>query len=137
MPHESPRRRDKQNGEWAEMQFVADAMRHGFEVFKPVGDSTAADVILIWENRTITIQVKATFTDLNGKSKWNIGKGSEAKKRYTDDDVDFMALYDGTIKKWRFVRPSQTNGQKTYRVHQQETNNLENWHDLTTTTRRR
>ena len=136
MPHESTPRRDKQNGEWAEMQFVADALRHGFEVFKPVGDSTAADVILIYHGRPITIQVKATFTDLNGKSKWNIGKGSAAKKRYSDDDVDFFALYDGTIKHWRFVRPSETNGQKTFRVDQKETNNLENWHDLTTTRHR-
>lgn len=136
MPHESPRRRDKQNGEWAEMQFVADAMRYGFEVFKPVGDSTAADVILIWETRLITIQVKATFTDANGRSKWNIGKGSSAKKRYTDDDVDFFALYDGNIDRWRFVRPSETNGQKTFRVSQNETNKLENWNDLTTIRRR-
>jgi hypothetical protein len=69
MHDESPKRRDKQNGEWAEMQFVADAMRYGFEVFKPIGDSTAADVILIWETRLITIQVKSTFTDANGRSK--------------------------------------------------------------------
>jgi hypothetical protein len=136
MHDESPRRRDKQNGEWAEMQFVADAMRYGFEVFKPVGDSTAADVILIWEHRLITIQVKSTFTDNNGKSKWNIGKGSSAKKRYTDDDVDFLALYDGNIDRWRFVRPSETNGQKTFRVLQNETNKLDNWNDLTTTRRR-
>jgi len=136
MQDESPRRRDKQNGEWAEMQFVADAMRYGFEVFKPVGDSTAADVILIWEHRLITIQVKSTFTDNNGKSKWNIGKGSSAKKRYTDDDVDFLALYDGNIDRWRFVRPSETNGQKTFRVLQNETNKLDNWNDLTTTRRR-
>jgi hypothetical protein len=136
MQDESPRRRDKQNGEWAEMQFVADAMRYGFEVFKPIGDSTAADVILIWEHRLITIQVKSTFTDNNGKSKWNIGKGSSAKKRYTDDDVDFLALYDGNIDRWRFVRPSETNGQKTFRVLQNETNKLDNWNDLTTTRRR-
>jgi hypothetical protein len=118
------------------MQFVADAMRYGFEVFKPIGDSTAADVILIWEHRLITIQVKSTFTDNNGKSKWNIGKGSSAKKRYTDDDVDFLALYDGNIDRWRFVRPSETNGQKTFRVLQNETNKLDNWNDLTTTRRR-
>lgn len=136
MQDASTRRRDKQNGEWAEMQFVADAMRYGFEVFKPVGDSTAADVILIWETRLITIQVKSTFTDNNGKSKWNIGKGSSAKKRYTDDDVDFFALYDGNIDRWRFVRPSETNGQKTFRVLQNETNKLDNWNDLTTIRRR-
>lgn len=137
MQDESPKRRDKQNGEWAEMQFVADAMRYGFEVFKPVGDSTAADVILIWDGRPIKIQVKSTFTNLNGKSKWNIGKGWQTKKRYTDHDVDFLALYDGNIDRWRFVRPSETNGQKTFRVLQNETNKLDNWNDLTTTTRRR
>jgi len=78
-----------------------------------------------------TIQIKSTFTDLNGISKWNIGKGQNCKGRY-NDSVDWFALWDDTIKHWRFFKPVDTNGQKTFRVHQTNTNNLENWHDLET-----
>jgi Holliday junction resolvase len=132
MLEKSPRRSDKRNGEWAEAQFVADAMRQGFDVFRPIGDSAAIDFIVSKRNTIKTIQVKATWVDYNGKSKWNIGKGSSAKLRYTDQDIDFFALYDGTLGAWRFVRPSETNEQKTFKVAQNETNKLENWNDLET-----
>lgn len=137
MQEKSPKRNDKRKGEWAEAQFVADALRNGYDVFSPIGDSSLVDFVLFRKGELITIQCKATWVDYNGWSKWNIVKGSMSKERYTDLDIDFFALYDGTLNKWRFVRPSQTNGQKTFRVSQNETNNLENWHDLTKTTRRR
>jgi hypothetical protein len=126
----SPPRSDKQRGEWAEAQFVADALKNGFEIFTPIGDCSSIDFVIFHDGKPIRIQCKATWTNLKGKSKWNIGKGSSAKKRYTDHDVDFLALYDGNIECWRFVRPSETNGQKTFRIPQDETKQLENWHDL-------
>jgi hypothetical protein len=126
----SPPRSDKHRGEWAEAQFVADALKNGFEIFTPIGDCSSIDFVIFHDGKPIRIQCKATWTNLKGKSKWNIGKGSSAKKRYTDHDVDFLALYDGNIECWRFVRPSETNGQKTFRIAQDETNKLENWHDL-------
>lgn len=132
MLEKSPRRSDKRNGEWAEAQFVADAMRQGFDVFRPIGDSASIDFIISKRNIIQTIQVKSTFVDYNGRSKWNLGKGSESKGRYTDEDVDFFALYDGTLSAWRFLRPEDTNGQKTFRIYQNETNKLENWNDLET-----
>jgi hypothetical protein len=126
----SPPRSDKHRGEWAEAQFVADALKNGFEIFTPIGDCSSIDFVIFHDGKPIRIQCKATWTNLKGKSKWNIGKGSSAKKRYTDHDVDFLALYDGNIECWRFVRPSETNGQKTFRIPQEETKQLENWHDL-------
>jgi hypothetical protein len=126
----SPPRSDKHRGEWAEAQFVADALKNGFEIFTPIGDCSSIDFVIFHDGKPIRIQCKATWTNLKGKSKWNIGKGSSAKKRYTDHDVDFLALYDGNIECWRFVRPSETNGQKTFRIPQDETKQLENWHDL-------
>ena len=130
MSNQSTRISHKHRGEWAEAQFVADALKNGFEIFTPIGDCSSIDFVIFHDGKPIRIQCKATWTNLKGKSKWNIGKGSSAKKRYTDHDVDFLALYDGNIQCWRFVRPSETNGQKTFRIPQEETKQLENWHDL-------
>ena len=120
---------NKSRGEWAELQFAADARKYGWDVFIPFGDDCDFDMIITKQSLVLTIQVKSTYTDLNGTSKWNIGKGHDCKQRY-NDDVDWFALWDDTIKHWRFFRPSNTNGVKTFRVKQTNTNNLENWNDL-------
>ena len=36
----------KERGEWVEARFMADAMRHGYKVLKPWGDSQPFDVAL-------------------------------------------------------------------------------------------
>ncbi len=56
MLEKSPRRSDKRNGEWAEAQFVADAMRQGFDVFRPIGDSASIDFIISKRNIIQTIK---------------------------------------------------------------------------------
>ena len=122
---------NKSRGEWAELQFAADAKRHGWEIFIPFGDDCDFDMIITRGTTRFTIQIKSTYTDLNGVSKWNIGKGHNCKGRY-NDSVDWLALWDDNIKHWRFFKPADTNEQKTFRVHQTNTNNLENWNDLET-----
>ena len=122
---------NKALGEWAELQFAADARKHGWDVFIPFGDDCDFDMIITKGDAVLTVQIKSTYTNLNGTSKWDIGKGQHCKDRY-DDSVDWFALWDGNIEHWRFFKPAQTNGVKTFRVKQTNTNNLENWIDLET-----
>jgi hypothetical protein len=50
----------KERGEWVEARFMADAMRHGYKVLKPWGDSQPYDVALAFGNRIVRVQVKST-----------------------------------------------------------------------------
>ena len=50
----------KERGEWVEARFIADALRHGYKVLKPWGDSSPFDVALHFGNRIVRVQVKST-----------------------------------------------------------------------------
>src|SRR5271166_2973032 len=50
----------KERGEWIEMRFMAEAMRHGYKVLLPWGDSQPFDVAIIFGSRVVRVQVKST-----------------------------------------------------------------------------
>jgi hypothetical protein len=50
----------KERGEWVELQFMARALRKGFKVSKPWGDSSAYDVGVESGARILRVQVKST-----------------------------------------------------------------------------
>jgi PD-(D/E)XK nuclease superfamily protein len=50
----------KERGEWVELQFMARAVRKGFKVSKPWGDSSAYDVGIESGERILRVQVKST-----------------------------------------------------------------------------
>jgi len=50
----------KQRGEWVELRFMAEALRHGYKVLKPWGDSQPFDVALNFGPRIVRVQVKST-----------------------------------------------------------------------------
>jgi len=50
----------KERGEWVEARFIADALRHGYKVLKPWGDSSPFDVALHFGTRIVRVQVKST-----------------------------------------------------------------------------
>ena len=50
----------KERGEWVEAQFIAQALRMGFKVSKPWGDSSAYDVGVEHGRQFFRIQVKST-----------------------------------------------------------------------------
>jgi len=47
----------KERGEWVEARFIADALRHGYKVLKPWGDSSPFDVALHFGTRIVRVQV--------------------------------------------------------------------------------
>jgi hypothetical protein len=80
----------KERGEWIELRFMAEAMRHGYKVLKPWGDSQPFDVAIFFGSRIVRIQVKS--------STYRVGTGYrcefEPNRRtapYTLKQVDFFA----------------------------------------------
>ena len=51
----------KKRGQWAELRFMAKATEFGYQLAKPVGDSTQYDVVVDLGGRFISVQVKSTF----------------------------------------------------------------------------
>jgi hypothetical protein len=82
----------KERGEWVELQFMAGALRHGFKVSKPWGDSSSYDVGVEHGCRYLRVQVKSTSYRLaNG---YLCGfKPNQRRKRYARRKVDFFAAY--------------------------------------------
>ena len=50
----------KERGEWVELRFMVEAMRRGYKVLKPWGDSSSFDVALYFGSRIVRVQVKCT-----------------------------------------------------------------------------
>jgi PD-(D/E)XK endonuclease len=80
----------KERGEWVEAQFIAQALRKGFRVLKPWGDSSAYDVCVEHGRQFFRMQVKSTS--------FRVGNGylcaftpNRRGARYTTRSVDFFA----------------------------------------------
>jgi hypothetical protein len=82
----------KERGEWVELQFMAAAVRKGFKVSKPWGDSSAYDVGVESGERILRVQVKSTDcrTEYGYLCQFKPGPGS---KPYTLKKIDYFAAY--------------------------------------------
>jgi hypothetical protein len=82
----------KERGEWVELQFMARAVRLGFKVSKPWGDSSAYDVGVESGSRILRVQVKST--DFRTGTGYLCGfKPGEKSRRYTTKRLDLFAAY--------------------------------------------
>ncbi len=81
----------KERGEWAELRFMAEAMRHGYKVLKPWGESSPFDVALYFGSRIVRVQVKSTSSRMD--TGYFCQFTSNPKRPYTLDTIDFFAAY--------------------------------------------
>jgi hypothetical protein len=51
----------KERGEWVELRFMSEAMRRGYKLLKPWGDSRPFDVAINFGSRIVRVQVKSTI----------------------------------------------------------------------------
>jgi hypothetical protein len=82
----------KERGEWVELVFMAMAVRLGFKVSKPWGDSSAYDVGIESGVRILRVQVKST----DCRTQYGFlcqFKPNAHSKPYTLTQVDFFAAY--------------------------------------------
>ena len=82
----------KRRGEWAELQFIAAAAKHGLQVFNPWGDSASYDTVIETHGRFIRIQIKSTTSRRpEGCYRCNVHPASGLP--YKRGDFDFLAAY--------------------------------------------
>ncbi|MGA8647637.1 MAG: group I intron-associated PD-(D/E)XK endonuclease, partial [Candidatus Sulfotelmatobacter sp.] len=82
----------KERGEWVELRFMAEALRHGFKVLKPWGDSSPFDVAIPFGNRIVRVQVKSTSCR-TGTGYFCQFKPNYLSDPYTLDQLDLFAAY--------------------------------------------
>jgi hypothetical protein len=80
----------KERGEWVEAQFIAEALRRGYTVLKPWGDSQPFDVALNFGNRIVRVQVKSTTYRVGAGYRCELERNSR-RSPYTLKKVDFFA----------------------------------------------
>jgi len=82
----------KRRGEWAELEFMAAAAKHGLQVVKPMGDSASYDAVVETGGHFVRVQVKSTASlRPEGCYKCNIRPASGLP--YNRGDFDFIAVY--------------------------------------------
>jgi PD-(D/E)XK nuclease superfamily protein len=88
----------KQQGEWAELCFMARAAEIGLCVCKPYGDSAQYDVGIEQGGRMLRVQIKSTTYSRDGSFACNAeGPGHKA---YPAGVVDFFAVYLVPVDVW-------------------------------------
>ena len=92
----------KERGEWVEARFMADAMRHGYRVLKPWGDSWPFDLALHFGNRIVRVQVKST-SNRYGTGYLCQFKPNYFSQPYTLDQLDFFAAYVIMQSTWYLI----------------------------------
>jgi len=90
-------RNHKKRGQWAELRFMAKATELGYQLAKPVGDSTQYDVVVDLGGRFISVQVKSTIFEASNLKPGNFVASlvhpSGPNQRYQQSDFDYLAVY--------------------------------------------
>ena len=94
----------KQKGNIAFSSVVLDLQKHGFNVFTEVGDYSRVDIIAEKNSKLIKIQVKYAH-DEKGYVTLSLVKSGPNGYRYTytEDDVDWFAIYSPSTEKIAWV----------------------------------
>jgi|SRR5580658_47649 hypothetical protein len=92
----------KERGEWVEALFMAAALRHGYKVVKPWGDSASFDAALYFGNRIVRVQVKST-SNRCGTGYLCQFKPNYLTDPYTLDQLDFFAAYVIMQNTWYLI----------------------------------
>ena len=88
----------KEQGEWAELCFMARARQMGMTVLKPYGDSSAYDVGIEVNGRLLRVQTKSTTFQRGRTFTCNLtGPGG---KVYPAGMVDYFAVYLIPVDMW-------------------------------------
>jgi hypothetical protein len=81
----------KERGEWVEAKFIAEALRHGYKVLKPWGDSKSFDVAVNFGSRIVRVQVKSTTCRVGTGYRCDL-EPNRASAPYTLKQLDFFAV---------------------------------------------
>lgn len=106
----------KLQGEWAEVCFLARAVRMGLTVSSPYGESATYDFIVDSGARLHRVQVKSVSLPDGGSYRISSTRGSRTKRRYTATEVDFLAAYVIPHDAWYIIPVCAFTAVKTVRL---------------------
>jgi hypothetical protein len=92
----------KERGEWIELRFMAEAIRHGYKVLMPWGDSQPFDVAIHFGSHIVRVQVKSTTCRVGAGYHCELQRSSP-KSSYTLNQVDFFAVCVITENVWYLI----------------------------------
>lgn len=105
----------KQQGEWAELLFMARAAELGLSIVRPWGDSSPYDVALIFNDERqprpciLRVQIKSTRCHHSaGAYKCHIDSNGVP---YREGMLDFIAAYVIPVRVWYIIPFDATHGQ--------------------------
>lgn len=93
----------KRQGERAELVFAERAMRQGWTVSKPYGESAAYDFIVDAGGVLRRVQVRSVGVERAGTYRVSGGKGGSGKTGYTAEDIDVLAAYVAPCNTWYLI----------------------------------
>jgi hypothetical protein len=100
----------KERGEWIELRFMAEAMRRGYKLLKPWGDSQPFDVAIIFGSRIVRVQVKSTSCRAGTGYRCEFERNSLSSP-YSLKQVDFFAACVIPENAWYLIpAPALLNG---------------------------
>jgi hypothetical protein len=104
----------KEQGEWAQLVFMARARQLGVTVLMPYGDSRTYDVGLDIDARLVRVQVKSTTFLRKGTFELNlVGPGREMYQR---GDLDIFAIYVAPLDVWYIFPFGMLEGMRTLQL---------------------
>ena len=89
----------KRKGDLGEAMVMADVLRRGYKVAIPVGEDWRYDLVVLRKGNLVRVQCK--YVESNGEFLAIPCRSSNSRlvKRYTSDEIDWMACYDKTTDK--------------------------------------
>ncbi len=92
----------KDQGDWAELCFMARAAREGLLVSRPFSGSARYDVGVEYRGLHMRVQVKSTLYRRRGES-YSLNVMGPKRQPYAEGEIDFLAVYLIPIEQWYIV----------------------------------
>jgi hypothetical protein len=104
----------KRRGEWAELQFIAAAAKHGLQVFNPWGDSASYDAVIETHGHFVRVQIKSTTSRRFPEGCYRCNVHPASGLPYKRGDFDFLAAYVIPEDLWYIIPAKRiVSGKKT------------------------
>ena len=111
----------KQQGNWAEMAVIKEFLKNDFKVSIPFGDNASYDLIIEdKKGQLYKVQVKSTSYEKRKDvyafktTKNRINTNQSFKIHYTQNEVDFFALYNIVLDEIYLLKYDEIDSDDTY-----------------------
>jgi hypothetical protein len=104
----------RRTGEIIELKFAVKAFERGINVSKPLLGDMPYDLILDHNGELLRIQIKSSnYNDYGYKV---LTSHTGTKQPYTENEIDFFAIYIQPIKIWYLIPVDAIRGRKTIKI---------------------